>query len=250
MTASRGARLLSAGAWRRLPIEVGDPRHLLARGVELLDQLEDDPAPSLRWYRPTRTAIVLGRGQARDLPAGSTGDVEVLTRFSGGGAVLLDPDLLSLDVLVPAGDPFLDGDLTAVFSRVGAVWADALTQLGVVNVAVHQGAADARRQGDARQRLLAAVCYATLGRGEVTTDGRKLVGLAQRRRRPGALVQCGLLRRWNPAPLLAAFGTDPQDPEIHAAAVGLHDLPWPGGRAPGDERVMRSVERSFEESRD
>lgn len=233
-----------------MPLEVGEPRRLLARGVELLDRLEDDPTPALRWYRPTRTAIVLGRGQARDLAATSTAEVEVLTRFSGGGAVLLDPDLLSLDVLVPAGNPLLDGDLTAVFSRVGHVWATALDELGVPDVAVHHGAATARHQGDVRERLLAAVCYATLGSGEVTSGGRKLLGLAQRRRRPGALIQCGLLRRWNPAPILAALGASPDDPEIEAAAVGLDDLPWPVGDAPDDADVMRTVERAFDQTRD
>jgi len=229
---------------------VGEPRQLLAHGVELLDRLEDDPTPSLRWYRPRHTAIVLGRGQAGDLAAASTADVEVLTRFSGGGAVLLDPDLLSFDVLVPAGDPLLEGDLTTVFLRVGEVWADALAELGVPGIAVHPGAGTARRRGDARQRLLSAVCYATLGRGEVTTQGRKLVGLAQRRRRPGALIQCGLLRRWNPAPLLAALGAEPEDPEIHAAAIGLDDLLWPDDDAPEDDAVMRAVERSFDQIRD
>ena len=246
----RSALQLRSLTWRQLPLQVGEPRDLLAQGVELLDRLEHDPTPTLRWYRPTRPAIVLGRGQARDLPASSNAGMEVLTRFSGGGAVLLAPDVLGLDVLVPAGDPFLEGDLTAVFSRVGAVWATALSELGVQDVSVHAGAGTARRQGDARQRLLAAVCYATLGRGEVLAAGRKLVGLAQRRRRPGALVQCGLLRRWEPAPLLAALGAGPRDAEIEAAAVGLDDLAWPDGPAPDDTAVMHAVERSFDQTRD
>ncbi|HWB70924.1 MAG TPA: hypothetical protein VG452_01805, partial [Egibacteraceae bacterium] len=105
---------------------------------------------------------------------------------------------------------------------------------------VHTGVSTARRRGDARQRLLAAVCYATLGRGEVLAAGRKLVGLAQRRRRPGALVQCGLLRRWRPAGLLAALGADPGDPEIAAHAVGLDDLL---DAPPDDPAVMQAVER-------
>ena len=54
--------------------------------------------------------------------------------------------------------------------------------------------------------------------------GRKLVGLAQRRTRHGALVQCGLLLRWKPAPLLAALDADPHDPEVARAAVGLREL--------------------------
>jgi hypothetical protein len=86
------------------------------------------------------------------------------------------------------------------------------------------------------------VCYATLGRGEVLSTGRKLLGLAQRRRRHGALVQCGLLRRWEPGPLLAALGADPHDPEIEAAAVGLDEL---GCGDLADGTIVAAVSRAF-----
>lgn len=181
--------------------------------------------PTLRWYRSTSPAIVVGRGQRVD--AAPFDGPLLVARHSGGGAVLMDAGLLSLDVLLPAGDPLLAGDVGAVFGRVGAAWAAALTGLGVPAVGVHDGPSTAHRLGDERQRLLASVCYATLGRGEVLAGGRKLVGLAQRRRRPGALVQCGLLRRWRPAALLAALGASPDDAEVAAHAVGLDDLVEP-----------------------
>lgn len=218
-----------------LPFEVAAAEDLLTRGAQLLDGLTDDPAPTLRWYRAATPAIVLGRGQA-DLAAVT--DLPVVARHSGGGAVLMDDQLLSLDVLVPSGHPWLEGGPATVFLAVGEAWAAALARLGVPDVAVHRGASEARRRGDARQRLLAAVCYATLGRGEVTAAGRKLVGLAQRRRRPGALVQCGLLRRWEPTRLLSALGADPDDPDVAAGAVGLDDLVDP---PPSDEEIMDAV---------
>lgn len=228
--------------WRVLPFETGDAQALLERGALLLQGLADDPVPTLRWYRATTPALVLGRGQG-DLAAGIAGrGLTVATRYSGGGAVLLDQDLLSLDVLVPSGHPWLDGGPGAVYGPVGRSWAAALHALGVADVAVHAGASTARRRGDARQRLLAAVCYATLGRGEVTAGGRKIVGLAQRRRRPGALVQCGLLRRWRPARLLAALGADPDDPGIAASAAGLDELVDP---PPSDAQVMEAVRCSL-----
>lgn len=221
--------------WRELPFDVGPAEELLARGAALLDALADDPVPTLRWYRSSTPALVLGRGQG-DVAALT--DLPVVTRHSGGGAVLMDSDLLSLDVLLPAGHPWLDGGPGGVFAPVGESWADALRRLGVADVAVHRGAAQARRRGDARERLLAAICYATLGRGEVTAGGRKLVGLAQRRRRPGALVQCGLLRRWRPARLLAALAAERDDATIASSAVGLDDLLDP---PPEDARIMAAV---------
>lgn len=209
--------------------------------MALLDSLADDPTPVLRWYRSTTPAIVLGRGQRETLLQGrDLRDVEVVGRFSGGGAVLMDDGLLSADIVVPAGHPLAAGDIGAIFERVGEAWAAALADLGVEEVAVHRGPATARRRGSPREQLLAAVCYATLGRGEVTVGGRKLVGLSQRRRAVGALVQCGLLRRWQPAALLEALGADADDPEVLAAAVGLDDLV---ADPPDDAAVMAAVER-------
>jgi lipoate---protein ligase len=223
--------------WRILPFETGCADDLLERSATLLDALAGDPTPALRWYRSARPALVLGRGQSgSDIEAG---DLPVHTRSSGGGAVVMDGGLLSLDILVPAGHPLLgSGGIGDVFLPVGRSWAAALADLGLTDVTVHDGPAGGRRQGTSRERLLAAVCYATLGRGEVAVGGRKIVGLSQRRRRPGALIQCGLLRRWRPEVLLAALGADPADPEIHAAAVGLDDLVDP---APTDELVMAAV---------
>lgn len=209
--------------------------------MALLDRLAEDPTPTLRWYRSTTTAIVLGRGQRETLlESRDVGAVDVVGRFSGGGAVLMDDGLLSADIIVPAHHPLAAGDIGAIFERVGAAWAAALGDLGVTGLAVHRGPSGARVRGSPRQRLLAAVCYATLGRGEVVAGGRKLVGLSQRRRAVGALVQCGLLRRWQPAALLEALGADADDPEVLAAAVGLDDLvPDP----PDDAAVMAAVER-------
>jgi lipoate-protein ligase A len=223
--------------WRVLPLVVDEPAALLRQGAAALDAMADDPTPTLRWYRASSPALVLGRGQA---PIVATPALTVVTRSTGGGAVLMDSGLLSLDVLLPSGHPLLDGEVGAVFARVGEAWGRALTDLGVPDISVHRAAATAQRRGTARQQLLAAICYATLGRGEVLCRRRKLVGLAQRRRRPGALVQCGLLRRWGPGPLLAAFGGDTADVEVVGHAAGLDELV---DDAPDDQAVMSAVQR-------
>ena len=214
---------------------------LLAEGVRLLDELAAGGPPILRWYRPTDEAIVVGRGQ--QVAAFPRPEVPVLSRPSGGGAVLMNDGLLSLDVIAPAGHPLLDGDLSAPFLRIGQAWATALEGLGIPNVAVHRGPATAARRGSERERLLAAICYATLGRGEITSAGRKIVGLAQRRRRPGALIQCGLLRRWEPTPILRALGAGPDDEQILGAAAGLDDFMTD---PPPDEQIMAAVEDAME----
>lgn len=237
-------RTADGAAWHVLPIERDEPRALLDRGLALFDGLADGTPPTLRWYTATRTAIVLGRGQ-RGLTLPGASSVTVLERSSGGGSVLLDTHVLSLDVLLPRRHPWLDGDLGGVFASVGRAWADALGSLGVDGLTVHDGPSTTPRARDAddRSRLIAAVCFASVGRGEVLAGGRKLVGLAQRRRRHGALVQCGLLLRWDPGPLLSALGADPDDPEVCRAAVGLEELL---GDPPSETAVRSAVEQAFE----
>ena len=222
-------------------LEQGSAVALVERGAALLDGLQPGQDAVLRWYRATDTAVVLGRGQRREL-LGAT-DLPVVGRFSGGGAVLMDPGLLCLDVLIPAGHPWLGGELGRLFEVVGTAWAQALDALGVADVAVYMGAAQRRVRGTPREQLVAAICYAALGRGEVTAGGRKLVGLAQRRRRPGALVQCGLLQTWDPRPLLRALRSPEDDAEILAAATGLDDLL---ASPPSDQEIMAAVEQALQ----
>ena len=228
-------------AWRTSGLVRGTAAELVAEGAALLDGLADDPRPALRWYRSTDAALILGRGQT--LAAFSESELPIVQRHSGGGAVLMDGGLLSLDVLLPAGHPLLAGDPLAVFGRIGRAWAEALKALGLPAVAVSTASSTPSRRGTERERLLAAVCYATLGVGEVTSAGRKVVGLAQRRRRPGALVQCGLLRRWQPEPLLRALGADADDEQIRAAATGIVQLL---ADPPHDGAVMAAVQDALE----
>ncbi|MDQ3757058.1 MAG: hypothetical protein M3394_04340, partial [Actinomycetota bacterium] len=69
------------------------------------------------------------------------------------------------------------------------------------------------------------VCFAGLGPGEVSVGGRKVVGIAQRRTRFGALFQCAVHRTWDPAPLVARLGLPPAAvDELAGAAAGVEDV--------------------------
>ena len=224
------------GDWLDLGLERDTAARLLQRSVDLLTAAGEDGRARLRWYESTDRAIVLGRGQRGAIAVEGH---DQLTRPSGGGAVLMDESLLSLDAIVPQGHPWLDGaDLGSIFDPVGRAWADALSDLGVPDVGVHRGPATATRLGPPEQRPLAEVCYASLGRGEVTSGGRKIVGLSQRRRRHGALIQCGVLRRWRPGPLIRALDVDQAAEEIRNAAIGIDDLITP---SISSSAIMRAV---------
>jgi lipoate-protein ligase A len=149
-----------------------------------------DPAGRSVWVaEPSRPALVLGSTQPDSVVRPDV-DVEVVRRRSGGGAVLVVPgEVLWVDVIVPAGDELWDDDVGRAAHWLGGVWAAALGELGVAGE-VHTG-------GLVRAPWSEDVCFAGLGPGEVTVDGRKVVGISQRRTRAAARFQCAALARWD-----------------------------------------------------
>jgi lipoate-protein ligase A len=184
---------------------------------------------SVTWCEATGPALVLGSTQVtdRDLVPDHAGlGLEVVRRRSGGGAVLVEPGrLVWADVVVPAGDRLWHDDVGRAAWWLGEAWAAALAGLG-------PGRGDVHRAGLVRSRWSALVCFAGLGPGEVTVGGRKIVGLAQRRTRAGALFQCAVPLAWDPAPLLAALALTPDERE--AARAELAGAVLPVDRPPAD----------------
>jgi lipoate-protein ligase A len=74
------------------------------------------------------------------------------------------------------------------------------------------------------------VCFGGVGTGEVVTDdGRKVVGLAQRRTRLGAWFHGACVLRWDPARLVDLLDLDPAERQaatdgLRSAVVGAADL--------------------------
>ena len=141
-------------------------------------------------------ALVLGSTQVAsdvDLAALERGGVALARRRSGGGAVLLHPDdHVWVDLVVPAGDPLWDDDVERATWWVGDAWVDA----------IGRAAATVHRRGVSDPRAGRVACFAALGPGEVVVDGRKVLGISQRRTRAGARFQCVAYRTWTPTLLL------------------------------------------------
>lgn len=137
----------------------------------------------------TEAAVVLGSTQPASVVVPGT---PVVRRRSGGGAVLVEPGgLVWVDVFVPAGDPLWEADVGRAFAWLGAVWASAVG----ATARAHAGPL-------VTTPWSTLVCFAGVGPGEVTVEGAKVVGMAQRRARAGALFQCAALREWRPERLL------------------------------------------------
>ena len=172
--------------------------------------------PAVDLFDVDRPALVLGSTQPPsvvDAGVAAAAGVDVVRRHSGGGAVLLRPGaMVWVDVLVPAGDRLWDRDVNRAFLWLGRAWAGAIGDLGVAGAAVHEGAV-------VRTPWSARVCFAGLGPGEVTVEGRKVVGISSRRRRDGALFQCAALRQWDPEGIAGLLSVPAG--ELSGLAVGL-----------------------------
>src|ERR1700722_18479985 len=144
------------------------------RGSRIVAMCEVTGAPS----------IVLGSSQPEpDLdPAESARTAVVVTRrSSGGGAVYVAPaSQVWIDAWIPRGDPLWVEDVIDSSAWLGRAWLQALAEEGVGALAVHAGRLGKTNWGD-------VVCFASIGPGEGCANDMKLVGLAQRRTREGAL---------------------------------------------------------------
>ena len=120
------------------------------------------------------------------------GRVELLRRESGGGAVLTGPWLLGVSVVLPSAHPWLGGGLLESYRHFAQLHGSVLAKLGI---AAQLLAPD--RVVDVNERLGPMAdwaCFGSLSPWElVDAQGRKLVGLAQRRRQTGVLLVAGTL---------------------------------------------------------
>jgi lipoate---protein ligase len=179
--------------------------------------LDDPLRRAVHVFEVERPALVLGSAQPDDVidrAACEAAGVEVVRRRSGGGAVLVEPGgVVWVDVEVPRGDPLWHDDVGRATWWLGECWAAALHDLGVGGLTVHRG-------GLLRTRWSTLVCFAGLGPGEVTDEaGGKLVGIAQRRTRAGARMQCAVPLRWEPEATASLLVADPGLAEDLATAV-------------------------------
>lgn len=150
--------------------------------------------PLVRIARATDTAMVLGRAQQPALLNHhylEEHNIGVVQRASGGGAVYVTPNNITwIDVIIPRDHELWTDDVNEAFYWIGDWWASALIKQGL-SAQVHKGAFVCND-------VCKLVCFAGLGPGEVTVDGKKLVGISQRRTREGARFQCALLLEWQP----------------------------------------------------
>jgi lipoate-protein ligase A len=132
----------------------------------------------------------------------------VVQRGSGGGAVLTGPWMVSASVVLPPDHPLLGRSTLSSYRWLGALHAGLLRDAGIPAYAIPPEEVRLR-PGDARLKW---ACYGGLSPWEVVVGHRKIVGLAQLRRRTGVLMTSGTLIAppdWSL--LCGALGQDARD---------------------------------------
>lgn len=157
-------------------------------------------APLIAAWSYRAPAVVLGCSQRPDaaMRAGAReARVALVERRSGGGAVLAGPWLLGVSVVLPPDHPLVVPSVAESYRWFGEAHAGALRRAGIqcqaVRLATARTVARWWRSQPAGTTARWA-CFGALSPWEVmTAGGRKLVGLAQVRRRTAALLVSGTL---------------------------------------------------------
>ncbi|MEO5841290.1 MAG: hypothetical protein ABIQ73_22695 [Acidimicrobiales bacterium] len=173
----------------------------------------------VRIFEPTAPAIVLGSTQREDVVDArfvAQRGLEVARRRSGGGAVLVDASVVWVDFAIARDDPLWDDDIARSMQWLGRLWSNALTRVGV-DADVNKGPAIV-------PPLARDICFCGIGHGEVVVDGRKAIGISQRRTRNGARFQTMLHTHRDDALIDALLLADRDDARLqYANAVYVCD---------------------------
>ncbi len=184
--------------------------------------LDPEHVRAVRSVRVSRPVIVLGSTQPTgdiDAAAAARLGIEVARRRSGGGAVYLHPDDSTwVDITIPRDDELWVDDVSTSMRWVGDAFAS------VLGPALAAGA-PAVHDGPFRAGVLSrAYCFAGLAPGEVTVGGAKIVGVSQRRGRPGARMQCVVYHRIDPAYFATCFADAGISSAVRDVPVALSPL--------------------------
>jgi lipoate-protein ligase A len=160
------------------------------------------------------------------------------------------PDLLSLDVILPADSPLVLPDIVESYHWFGEAWVKALRSLGIETCTVSPQEAHELRgllkheATHEREAVLRRACYGSLSPYEVVVGQRKVVGLDMIRRRKASLLQAGVLLHWETDTLAQLLGHTPQEQAVLREgllerAIGIDSL---AGRVIKSQEVIGAFE--------
>ena len=102
-------------------------------------------------------------------------------RSSGGSAVIIEPgNSIWIDIFLPPNDPLASTSIEKTFEVASVGWTAVLASFGVV--------AETYRGSYSLKSGYREICFAGRAHGEILVDQKKVVGMAQRRRRIGTYI--------------------------------------------------------------
>jgi lipoate-protein ligase A len=223
--------------WRLLVTEPTDgAANMAIDEALLLARLAGAAPPTVRFFAWAPPTISLGYGQPLDrhvsLETARALGVGLVRRLTGGSAIYHDgPERELTYSVVAAADDVGTPDLLETYRWIARALLRGLTSLGAKAeiVAVPDAAGPTP-----------AFCFARTGRYEIESDGRKLVGSAQRRQGGGFLQHGSVLLGVDEPRLRALFPTT-ADP-----LSTMTTLEATIGRRPSWEECAEELARAFE----
>jgi lipoate---protein ligase len=154
--------------------------------------------------------------------------------------VLATPDVLGVDIAIPADHHLALNDVVEAYRWVGETWCAAVLSLGADARVVSVAEARAGHPDSPADAIMRLACFGTLSPYEVVVGRRKLVGLAQLRKRSGVLWQCGMHLHF-PAEIFAGIlGGDQR-----AIAAALRERAIDLAEATGIEPALDAAQSAF-----
>lgn len=124
------------------------------------------------------------------------------------------PWLVSVSVVLPHGHPWVCDGLLESYRRLGQLHVAALEEFGVLSRALSPQELSSTRT-ESSIKTVNWACFGSLSPWEVVNaEGRKLVGLAQRRQQSGVLLVAGTLIGMTDWSLLCDVMVQPQHESI------------------------------------
>ncbi len=156
--------------------------------------------PTLRFYSWDKPSLSLGYFQKIsdiDIDYCNTQGFTVVRRLTGGRAILHD-DEITYSFCAPSDHEAFSGSLMDNYRRISHALLAGITGQGINARAVYNGIRH-RRPGNPS-------CFQSVSYGEITVDGRKIIGSAQKRYTNGFLQHGSVMLSFDPVKLALATG--------------------------------------------